>query len=81
MVETKVGASESTVLIQALDYWIWVEANRAVLATELGADPTLTAGLAVIVLPNADGEVLHRHNTHIRDRPGPQRATDDMAPP
>ncbi len=67
IVETKVGGSEPTVLLQALDYWIWAEANRERLAEELGADRTLQTGLAVVILPAGEGAMLQRKNRHIAD--------------
>lgn len=68
VVETKVGASESSVLLQALDYWVWVEANRSAIAAELDADPDRRASLDVVVLLAPDGALLHRHNRHIAER-------------
>ncbi len=68
VVETKVGASEPTVLLQALDYWVWAESNRTELAERLGADPTLRVGLSVVVAPGPDGRLLQRHNRFVLDR-------------
>ncbi len=68
VVETKVGAKDPLVVLQALDYWIWATANRTALADEYDADPERAVIADVVVLPAGGRELLERHNLSVLER-------------